>query len=86
MFVMTFCCQVSVYAPPELIDQTEYALIVATSVLEFYENYYGVSYPLQKSGKFAIQDIYCSVVNFRNCDCVEKEFYIYYFLPFAKVL
>jgi len=46
-------CQVSVYAPVELIDQTEYALDVATKVLDYYESYYGVSYPLHKSGKTA---------------------------------
>jgi len=41
---------VSVYAPSELIDQTEYALSVATTVLDFYETYYGIEYPLHKSG------------------------------------
>ena len=44
----------SVYAPTELIDQTEYALNVATKVLDFYESYYGIKYPLHKSGEIAI--------------------------------
>jgi len=39
------------YAPSELVDQTEYALGVATTVLDFYESYYGIRYPLNKSGE-----------------------------------
>jgi len=42
------------YAPAELIDQTEYALNIATTVLDFYETYYGISYPLHKSGEIAL--------------------------------
>jgi len=43
------------YAPSELIDQTEYALTVATTVLDFYETYYGINYPLRKSGRLVLQ-------------------------------
>lgn len=42
------------YAPSELIDQTDYALNVATTVLDFYESYYGIKYPLHKSGEIAV--------------------------------
>jgi len=38
------------YAPRELINQTGYALKIATKVLDFYESYYGIRYPLHKSG------------------------------------
>jgi len=40
------------YAPAELINQTEYALKIATKVLDFYESYYDIKYPLQKSGNY----------------------------------
>jgi len=39
-----------VYAPEELINQTDFALGVATNVLDFYEDFYGIKYPLNKSG------------------------------------
>jgi len=41
------------YAPPELIDQTDYALNIATVVLDYYESYYGIKYPLHKSGEIS---------------------------------
>ena len=52
VFTVLFCftLQVSVYAPAHLIDQTQFALDVATKVLEFYEEFYGLKYPLKKSG------------------------------------
>jgi glutamyl aminopeptidase len=48
--------QVSIYAPAELIDQTDYALYIAKNTLEFYETYYGIKYPLTKSDHIAIPD------------------------------
>jgi len=48
---------VSVYAPSELIDQTEYALNISTVVLDYYESYYGIKYPLHKSGEIAVHAI-----------------------------
>jgi len=39
---------ISVYARPEQIDSTEYALEVATKILRFYESTYDIPYPLPK--------------------------------------
>jgi len=47
---------VSVYAPREMLDQADYALSVATRVLDFYESYYNISYPLKKCDHIAIPD------------------------------
>ena len=42
---------VSVCARPNAIEQTSYALNVSTKIIEFFESYYNVEYPLPKSGK-----------------------------------
>lgn len=41
----------SIYAPEELLNQTDFALEVAKNVLDFYEEYYGIKYPMNKSGR-----------------------------------
>lgn len=41
---------VSVYAPPTMIDQANYSLSVASHILDFYDGFFGVSYPLPKQG------------------------------------
>ena len=41
---------VSVWAPPEQIDQGQFALDVAVEVLEYYEQKFKVDYPLPKQG------------------------------------
>lgn len=43
--------QVSVYAVPDKIDQAEYALDAAVTLLEFYEDYFSIPYPLPKQGR-----------------------------------
>ncbi|XP_013387099.1 glutamyl aminopeptidase isoform X2 [Lingula anatina] len=48
--------QVSVYAPPHLISQAEYALDVASKVLSYYEEFFGVAFPLPKQDLVAIPD------------------------------
>uniref|UniRef100_A0A8C9TKW0 Aminopeptidase n=1 Tax=Scleropages formosus TaxID=113540 RepID=A0A8C9TKW0_SCLFO len=48
--------QVSVYAVPEKWNQTHYALEAAVKLLEFYESYFGISYPLPKQDLIAIPD------------------------------
>ena len=45
---------VSVYAPPDQITQASFALDVATKVMDFYEDFFGVPYPLPKLGKYPI--------------------------------
>ena len=42
--------QVSIYAAPEKLHQTHYALEVAVKTLDFYEKYFNINYPLPKQG------------------------------------
>lgn len=42
---------VSIYAPQHLISQAQFALNVSTRLLEFYQNFFGVLYPLPKQGE-----------------------------------
>ncbi|XP_068941248.1 endoplasmic reticulum aminopeptidase 1 isoform X2 [Petaurus breviceps papuanus] len=48
--------KVSVYAVPEKINQTAYALDAAVTLLEFYEDYFNIPYPLPKQDLAAIPD------------------------------
>ncbi|XP_027694278.1 LOW QUALITY PROTEIN: endoplasmic reticulum aminopeptidase 1 [Vombatus ursinus] len=48
--------KVSVYAVPEKINQTGYALDAAVTLLEFYEDYFNIPYPLPKQDLAAIPD------------------------------
>ena len=41
---------VSVYAPATIIDQADYALHSAITLLEYYQNFFTVTYPLPKLG------------------------------------
>ena len=41
---------VSVCSRPEAINQLDYALNVSTRILEFFESFYNIEYPLPKSG------------------------------------
>lgn len=43
--------QVSIYAAPEKWQQTHYALEVAVKMLDFFEKYFNILYPLPKQGK-----------------------------------
>ncbi|NXA32023.1 ERAP2 aminopeptidase, partial [Eudromia elegans] len=47
---------VSLYANPEKLTQAHYALEVAIKILEFYEQYFGISYPLPKQDLVAVPD------------------------------
>ncbi|MPD01387.1 Endoplasmic reticulum aminopeptidase 1 [Portunus trituberculatus] len=40
----------SVYAPPTMIDQAGYALQVASHIFDFYQDFFGIKYPLPKQG------------------------------------
>lgn len=42
--------QVSVYAVPDKKDQVKYALDTAAKLLEFYNEFFGIHYPLNKLG------------------------------------
>ncbi|XP_054628263.1 endoplasmic reticulum aminopeptidase 2 [Dunckerocampus dactyliophorus] len=48
--------QVSIYADPEKWSQTHYALEVAVKMLDFYEEYFNINYPLPKHDLIAIPD------------------------------
>lgn len=48
--------QVSIYAAPEKWQQTHYALEVAVKMLNFYEEYFNIRYPLPKQDLIAIPD------------------------------
>uniref|UniRef100_A0A7N8XX13 Aminopeptidase n=1 Tax=Mastacembelus armatus TaxID=205130 RepID=A0A7N8XX13_9TELE len=48
--------QVSIYAAPEKWRQTHYALEVAVKMLDFYEEYFNIRYPLPKQDLIAIPD------------------------------
>lgn len=47
---MYLSLQVSVYAVPDKINQAGYALDAAVTLLEFYEDYFSIPYPLSKQG------------------------------------
>lgn len=40
------------YAPPDQIDQVNYAKDVGVRMLNYMEEYFGIDYPLPKAGKF----------------------------------
>ncbi|XP_066459117.1 leucyl-cystinyl aminopeptidase isoform X2 [Eleutherodactylus coqui] len=48
---------VSIYAIPQKIDQAQYALDTAITLLEFFSDYFGIKYPLPKLDLVAIPDI-----------------------------
>ncbi|KAG8130885.1 putative Leucyl-cystinyl aminopeptidase-like protein [Naja naja] len=47
---------VSVYAVPQKLGQTEYALNTAVKLLEFYQNYFNITYPFNKIDLVALPD------------------------------
>uniref|UniRef100_A0A7M4EAF3 Aminopeptidase n=1 Tax=Crocodylus porosus TaxID=8502 RepID=A0A7M4EAF3_CROPO len=48
--------KVSVYVNPEKLNQAHYALEAAIKILEFYEQYFGIYYPLPKQDLVAVPD------------------------------
>uniref|UniRef100_A0ABI7WVE5 Aminopeptidase n=1 Tax=Felis catus TaxID=9685 RepID=A0ABI7WVE5_FELCA len=48
--------KVSIYAVPDKIHQADYALDAAVTLLEFYEDYFSIPYPLPKQDLAAIPD------------------------------
>ena len=43
--------QISIYAVPEKIVQTAFALEAAVKLLDFYDDYFDIPYPLPKQGQ-----------------------------------
>ncbi|MBN3289455.1 ERAP1 aminopeptidase, partial [Polypterus senegalus] len=64
--------KVSVYANPEKIDQAYYALEAAVKLLDFYEDYFNIPYPLPKQGK-QICIVSCHFIN-KNIICFSNIF------------
>lgn len=60
----------SIYATPEKWSQTHYALEVAVKMLDFYEEYFNIPYPLPKQGIhltcLCLTDPHSSIL-FYNC-------------------
>uniref|UniRef100_A0A8C1MXJ0 Aminopeptidase n=1 Tax=Cyprinus carpio TaxID=7962 RepID=A0A8C1MXJ0_CYPCA len=54
--------QISVYAVPEKIDQAEFALDAAVKLLDFYDDYFDIPYPLPKQDLAAIPDFQCGAM------------------------
>uniref|UniRef100_A0A1A8RCC1 Aminopeptidase n=1 Tax=Nothobranchius rachovii TaxID=451742 RepID=A0A1A8RCC1_9TELE len=48
--------KISIYAVPEKINQTAFALDAAVKLLDFYDDYFGIPYPLPKQDLAAIPD------------------------------
>ncbi|KFQ24635.1 Leucyl-cystinyl aminopeptidase, partial [Merops nubicus] len=53
---------VSVYAIPQHLNQVEYALNTAVKLLEFYQKYFSINYPLEKLDLVAIPDFQSSAM------------------------
>lgn len=41
------------YAPPDQIDQVDYAKDVGVKMLDYMEDYFNINYPLPKAGKLS---------------------------------
>ena len=52
--------QISVYAVPDKIDQAGYALETAVKLLDFYDDYFNIPYPLPKQG---LSESHCCVIS-----------------------
>lgn len=51
------------YAVPDKINQANYALDAAVTLLEFYEDYFSIPYPLPKQGRDFAQMLQIVVFN-----------------------
>lgn len=55
--------QISVYTVPEKISQAEYALNTAVTLLDFYDEYFDIPYPLPKHGECFLLTMACLLYN-----------------------
>lgn len=51
MFILLCWFKVSVYAVPEKKEQTDFALAAASKLLQFYNEFFEIKYPLKKLGE-----------------------------------
>lgn len=50
---------VSVYTPPPFISQADFALETATHIMDYFEEFFAVPYPLPKEGENNNTCLYC---------------------------
>lgn len=66
--------QVSIYAVPEKIGQVHHALETTVKLLDFYQNYFEIQYPLKKLGKNQSASSFISNNNLDlGCKFFQKE-------------
>jgi hypothetical protein len=61
---------VSVYAPQHQLNRAEFALETATTLMDFFENFFNVSYSLPKQGTCAKN---CLSVVLKQCLCLRSH-------------
>ncbi|XP_071338885.1 leucyl-cystinyl aminopeptidase isoform X2 [Trachinotus anak] len=71
--------QVSVYSVPEKKEHTDYALETASKLLEFYNSFFEIDYPLQKLGGYTHT---CAFHTMCTVTCYLSPSDCYYFSPF----
>ncbi len=49
-FFLSFKLQVRVFSRPDQLEKTKFALSTTIKVLEYYEKYFEINYPLEKLG------------------------------------
>lgn len=67
---------VSVFAPPTMINQADYALQVASHIFDYYQDFFGVQYPLPKQGVARASCYFC----FTQVLCQGKSMYLFFVL------
>ncbi|KAM6104836.1 LOW QUALITY PROTEIN: endoplasmic reticulum aminopeptidase 1-like [Pterocles gutturalis] len=61
--ITTHGVKISVYTVPDKMNQAGYALDVAVKLLDFYEDYFTIPYPLPKQDLVAIPDFQCGAMD-----------------------
>lgn len=65
--VYVFFCQYRAWATPETVDQTALALKTGTDTLTFYENFFGIKFPIPKQGKVVKNTYNGGIVSYKDC-------------------
>lgn len=65
------CLQYRAWARPEAVNQTEYALSVGTEILPYFENYFGIPFPLPKQGISYYLSV-CILYFLKKISCYQK--------------
>lgn len=69
-FFYVLCVQIRIFARKPAIDagQGDYALNITGKILNFFEDYYGVPYPLPKSGESSSNEKHSPPMPLSNMD------------------